>query len=590
MVERHEVDVLGREAAGGERGGDRVVLVRQQRLREPLAVALDQLGVERRLARPLRHGRLPAERLEPAVEVLELHDHEAVEDVDVGVHRPAGRAAERVARRVAGAHQVDGAHAADRPLRLEAPPEVVGGGADGLQAVAPRPGARWPRRTRGRAGGRRSPGSRWRPWRQDTLERARVPRPVLRSPPALDALRRHRHRRGDRPGRRARRGGRGAAHRPRQPRRHRASARRAGTGARCCWRGTRCRRPTRNHMLAFGVDEEIDWEGLTPAPDRRCGARGRAASGSPRTPSRRRRIASGASARSGESMRWDDLECLDGIEVWSFVSDNGQNVNGVARRAALHRAPRALRDPPAAAQPRRVGPARRAAAGGRHRRPRRPPVRRAGSSASALRLMSYHRSFRQLRTNVLVREPLDGNLEHDRELVFEALREGRCYIAAHAVAPGRGFRFSAEGVEMGAEAPFAGQELHVELPRPAEVRLLRDGDEVAPRRRRLAVPPRRGAGRLPRRGLPRDLRAAAHLDPLEPRVPAMTEVRLDPGAIAPRAARSRPQPLAPGARAGRHRLPGRRARARPARLDGRRGHARVDRRGPAVAARRSPTS
>ena len=43
--------------------------------------------------------------------------------------------------------------------------------------------------------------------------------------------------------------------------------------------------------------------------------------------------------------------------------------------------------------------------------------------------------------------------------MFEALREGRCYIASHAVAPARGFRFSADGVEMGAEAPFAGQEL-----------------------------------------------------------------------------------------------------------------------------------
>jgi hypothetical protein len=100
-------------------------------------------------------------------------------------------------------------------------------------------------------------------------------------------------------------------------------------------------------------------------------------------------------------------------------------------------------------------------------------------AGKALRLMSYHRSFRQLRTNVLVTEPLDGELEHDRELVLQALREGRCYICAHAVAPGRGFRFEADDVAMGAEAEFADQEMRVSVPRPADLRLMRDGHEVA---------------------------------------------------------------------------------------------------------------
>ena len=234
---------------------------------------------------------------------------------------------------------------------------------------------------------------------------------------------------------------------------------------------------TRNHMLAFGVDEEVDWEGLTPAQIadavREAGGFGIAAHPFSSASDRFRRVRS-----LGESMRWDDLECLDGVEVWSFVSDNGQNVSGVADALRfITRPERYVTHPPRrnldewdrlAARRRVVG------VGGLDAHQF--GVRVAGQ---ALRLMSYHRSFRQLRTNVLVRESLDGNLEHDRELVFEALREGRCYIAAHAVAPGRGFRFSAEGVEMGAEAPFADQELHVELPRPAEVRLLRDGHEVA---------------------------------------------------------------------------------------------------------------
>ena len=91
-----------------------------------------------------------------------------------------------------------------------------------------------------------------------------------------------------------------------------------------------------------------------------------------------------------------------------------------------------------------------------------------------------------------------------------------------------GFVFYAEGVEMGAEAPFAGQELRVDLPRPAEVRLLADGEEVAAANGAELAHRAERAGGLSRRGLPRDLRAAADLDPLQPHIPPMIEVRLDP--------------------------------------------------------------
>jgi hypothetical protein len=97
-----------------------------------------------------------------------------------------------------------------------------------------------------------------------------------------------------------------------------------------------------------------------------------------------------------------------------------------------------------------------------------------------LRLMSYARSFRFIRTHVLVREPPAGELERDRAAVYEALGEGRCYIAVDAFAPARGFAFwASDGLDMGAEAAFEGQTLHVRLPRPAAIRLLRGGEEVA---------------------------------------------------------------------------------------------------------------
>src|SRR4029078_9302096 len=70
-----------------------------------------------------------------------------------------------------------------------------------------------------------------------------------------------------------------------------------------------------------------------------------------------------------------------------------------------------------------------------------------------VRVMAYHRSFRLIRTHVLCEEAPSRELGHDRELVFDSLREGRCYIAVESVAPARGFRFEAAGVPMGGEAP-----------------------------------------------------------------------------------------------------------------------------------------
>jgi hypothetical protein len=99
------------------------------------------------------------------------------------------------------------------------------------------------------------------------------------------------------------------------------------------------------------------------------------------------------------------------------------------------------------------------------------------------RLMSYARSFRHLHTHVLCEELWTGNLDHDRGQVYDALRAGRCYIAMDSVAPARGFAFWAEGpeggVEMGAERPAGDFQLHVRAPRPARLRLLRDGRELA---------------------------------------------------------------------------------------------------------------
>ena len=113
--------------------------------------------------------------------------------------------------------------------------------------------------------------------------------------------------------------------------------------------------------------------------------------------------------------------------------------------------------------------------------------------------MSYRRSFRQLHTRVLVAERLTGEAEHDRDQVYAALRAGRCYIAAPRAAAPAGLEFFAERsrgqrLEMGGEGPAPGWTLHALLPRPADLRLLRDGAEVARLRAPALVHAAQGPG------------------------------------------------------------------------------------------------
>lgn len=239
--------------------------------------------------------------------------------------------------------------------------------------------------------------------------------------------------------------------------------------------------PDRNHYLAFGLEEHVDHHGLTPgqivAAVRERGGFGFAAH--PFSEGSRTRL-----RRLANAMRWEDLDALDGLEVWSFLADNGQRVSGVRDGLSfLARPERYVTRAPERnlAEWDRLGAARRVVGIGgldAHQFGRR-------IAGRTVRLMSYRRSFRQLHTHVLADEPLTGELAHDREQVFGAMRAGRCYIAAPQVAVPAGFQFFAERqgggrLEMGTEAPFSsGWTLHTLLGRPADVRLLRDGAEVS---------------------------------------------------------------------------------------------------------------
>jgi hypothetical protein len=174
-----------------------------------------------------------------------------------------------------------------------------------------------------------------------------------------------------------------------------------------------------------------------------------------------------------------DCDALQGIELWNMANDAGEQLGSIPAALRFLAMPARVLDHPPERNMRgwdELCRTRRVVAIGgldAHQYGKRigPVV--------PVRVMAYHRSFRLVRTHVLCEEAPARELEHDRELVYDALREGRCYIAVEAVAPARGFRFEAADVRMGGEAPAGLRTLHVRTPLPASLRLLRDGAELA---------------------------------------------------------------------------------------------------------------
>jgi hypothetical protein len=220
--------------------------------------------------------------------------------------------------------------------------------------------------------------------------------------------------------------------------------------------------PGRNHYLAFGLDAPIDHRGMEAADVvqavRDAGGFGFAA----------HPFSKGSERFRQGPIPWTDLSPVDGIEVWSFVSDIAERIDSIPRALRfLARPERFAVDPPEESLREwdRLNRERQVVGIGgvdAHQFGKRIAGR------WVVRLMGYRRTFRQLRTHVLVHELPTRDLDHDRAQVYDALREGRCYIAVDHLARPAGFAFWEEAAD-----------LHARVPQPAEIRLLRDGVEVA---------------------------------------------------------------------------------------------------------------
>jgi hypothetical protein len=231
----------------------------------------------------------------------------------------------------------------------------------------------------------------------------------------------------------------------------------------------------RDHYLAFGIDEEIRHRGLDACDIARA-VRDAGGFGFAAHP-----FSEGSARFKRPGMPFGGLDCdaLHGIELWSFANDTGERIAGIPSLIRFLAMPgRVLQHPPErnmSAWDELCRARRVVALGGLDAHQF---GKRVGRFVP-LRIMAYHRTFRFIRTHVLCEEPPARELERDRELVYDALRAGRCYIAVDAIAPARGFRFEAVDVPMGGEAPAGRRTLHVRTPLAARLRLLQDGREIA---------------------------------------------------------------------------------------------------------------
>ena len=115
-----------------------------------------------------------------------------------------------------------------------------------------------------------------------------------------------------------------------------------------------------------------------------------------------------------------------------------------------------------------------------------------GSDAHALdmhmgpfhrQIFPYEFHFRTVNTHVFIPEPLTTDVPTDRKMIYDAIAAGHCFVGYDLPASTRGFIFKARGLEktaiMGDEIPIkGGVTLQAHLPKPAEIRLIKDGKIV----------------------------------------------------------------------------------------------------------------
>lgn len=236
----------------------------------------------------------------------------------------------------------------------------------------------------------------------------------------------------------------------------------------------------RGHLLALGLEDEVEHRGLSEMEI--CAeVHARGGFGFAAHPFSR----GGVVPSIIRPHPWNTIEQCEslGIEVWSLLTDVAERWRSPTAAIRFLRGPEAwLSGPPpeSLAEWDRLCQRRRV-----------PGIGGLDAHQTGIRIrgrvlspMPHARYFKLLRTHVLLERPPLQQLAADRAAVYDALREGRCYLALDSFAPAQGFDFFASGAEgqrapMGTELTTGRWTLRATAPRPAEMRLLCDGRPTA---------------------------------------------------------------------------------------------------------------
>jgi hypothetical protein len=239
------------------------------------------------------------------------------------------------------------------------------------------------------------------------------------------------------------------------------------------------RDPQKNHLLAFGAGRELATFADNPQRliDQVREAGGLAFIAHPDDPA--------APAVKETDISWEDwsVQNYTGIELWNALSELKTLVPTMAHAVFYAFFPSLVAHQPIPATVARwddlLAQGQRVVAIG-------------GSDAHALKMhlgpirgviYPYEFHFRAVNTHVLLAEPLSGDVNTDKKLIYEAMSQGHCFIGYDLPASTRGFRFTAQGLEktavMGDELPAKnGVTLQAKLPSAAEIHLLKDGQVI----------------------------------------------------------------------------------------------------------------
>ena len=246
--------------------------------------------------------------------------------------------------------------------------------------------------------------------------------------------------------------------------------------------------PRGGHYLAFGLSEAIRHKGMPEAeiPLAVAEAGGFGFVAHPWSRGARILERYGRLTKRGGNHGWQEIDGdgITGVELWSVTTDASEDWRGPVDAIRYMRDPEFQLDGPrpedVAAWDEICKRRRFVAIGGLDAHQH--GIRIRGRLWSP---MPNARYFRMLSTYVLLNEPPRGGDAgfEDLEGVYDALRQGRCYIAVDAIAPGRGFRFWAESASdsavMGEERQAGTWTLRASLPGRARISLKRDGAQIA---------------------------------------------------------------------------------------------------------------